>query len=183
MRKLAKLGPILMLLVSSAVLRAQPTPTPAAPAKAAAAPAELALAPAKARTTALEKQIVADSRTVLYLKEQARKAKDVIKLTCVNDRLVLVKAELNLADTDRDSLQDALEQDAPSRHVLLSSYEQRAHAIARLKEEAVACVGEPELYKQETGNTMDHPPVPDDPANDNPFDPAIEPPGYASPYR
>lgn len=186
MRKLAKLGPILTLLVSTAVLRAETAPPAAAPPAAAppaaAGPAQLAIAPARARAAALEKQISADTRTVMYLRETARKAKDVIKLNCVNDRLVQVNAELNLADTNRDELQDALAQDHDTRHSLLSSYEGHAQAITRLKEESVACIGEPELYKQESGNSVEHPEIPDDPGKDVMFPDEIEPPGYASPY-
>ena len=45
----------------------------------------------------LEEQIKGDQSHVLRLKDLARKQKDVIKLNCVNDRLVQLKAQMNLA--------------------------------------------------------------------------------------
>ncbi len=144
---------------------------------------KLALADAQKKAGAADKQIHEDMRFVLYLKEQAKKQSDVIKLSCVNDRIVQLKAQMNLADGTKEQLDESFTRNTDDRHSLLVTYEGQANGIRRLREEAVGCIGEPELYKQESGNnTSDHPPIVDDPTQDQPFEPELEPPGYASPY-
>ena len=51
-----------------------------------------------------------------------------------------------------------------------------------LREQANSCIGEPELFKQESGVEVTHPEIVDDPTNGINVEPGIEPPGYASPY-
>lgn len=160
--------------------RAAPAPdvVPAKPAE----PPRLSVGDMRTRSLTLAKQITDDHRSVLHLRELAKKQKDVIKLTCVNDRLVQVKAQQNLADNQNDQLQDALGRETDERYSLFLQFSTTAEAIKRLREEATACVGEPELYKQESGGTaVDHPVLPDDPTV-NPFVPELEPPAYATPY-
>ena len=164
--------------ISSAVIFGSVTALVAAPAPVTSG--KLSAGDLRARASALIQQITADSRRVTYLKEQARKANDVIKLSCVNDKLVQLKAEENIADTTNDGLEAALASgsDAQGQFDQLSS---TGEAIRRLREEAGVCVGEPELFKQESGNQVLHPDFPDDPTV-NVFGQFFEPPAYASPY-
>lgn len=135
----------------------------------------------------IAKQLQEDTRTVIHLRDAARKLKDVIKLNCVNDRLVQINAQRNIADGQARDLQAALGNQSNAQGI----YEQlqsTAHNVQELRDEAKACVGEPELYKQESGVEVNNPDIPDDPTTDNPFDPTtggtdeVEPPGFASPF-
>lgn len=134
------------------------------------------------RATKLRTKIVEDSRRVLHLRELAKKQKDVIKLSCVNDKIVQIKAEMNIAQTTGVQLDVAISSENESRKMLFIELTTSSEAISRLREEASACIGEPELYKQESGVEVTEPVIVDDP-NDDPFDGEVEPPGYASPYR
>ena len=46
-------------------------------------------------------------RYVKHLQEQARKDRDVIKLNCVNDKLVQMKPQMNMNDTARNALEQS----------------------------------------------------------------------------
>ncbi len=139
-------------------------------------PAEMATRTAKIRTGILD-----DSRRVLYLRAQAKKQKDVIKLSCVNDKIVQLKAQMNISQLTGDQLDLAIENEHETRKMLFIEFRTTAEAISRLREEASTCIGEPELYKQESGIVVTEPDIIDDP-NHDPFDLDVEPPAYASPY-
>jgi hypothetical protein len=173
MKKPAKLLSVLAFLGGAAILHAQTPPVK---------PVTLSLSDMTLKAAGLQSQIQDDNRHVLYLKEQARKAKDVIKLSCVNDKIVQLKAQMNIADTTNDQLQVALSKNSDDRVSLFTQLQGSADAVKRLREEAAACLGAPELYKQEAGTTYTHPPIVDDPTQTI-LGTAIEPPGYASPYR
>jgi hypothetical protein len=55
-------------------------------------------------------------------------------------------------------------------------------ALRKLRGDAEACVGVPDLYKQESDVMVTHPDFPDDPTVDDPFQPEVEAPAYASPF-
>jgi hypothetical protein len=175
MRNASKLLSVLAFLGGAAVLHADTAPTPAKSAQ--LSDSEMTL-----RAAGFESQIQDDNRHVLFLKEQAKKAQDVIKLSCVNDKIVQIKAEMNIADATNDQLQAALTKSAGDKNALFTQLSTSADAIKRLREGAAVCVGEPELYKQEAGRTYTHPDIPDDPTQTLPGG-ELEPPAYASPYR
>jgi len=161
------------------VLHADTTPPPAPKA------APLSVAEITQRAAAVSSAIQADYKHVLYIREQAKKQKDVIKLSCVNDKLVQLKAQMNIADGQNDQLQASLASGSDDRQTLFAQLSGTGEAVKRLREDAAACIGEPELYKQEAGLSFTHPDLPDDPTNppeanggDMP-----EPPGYASPFN
>ena len=175
MKTLARTMSALAFFGGMAVLHAD---TPAQPAQT-LSPTEMATKAANIRT-----QIALDNQKVLSLKEQAKKLKDVIKLNCVNDKQVQVKAEMNIADSASDALQGALAKggggDSQAAFQQLSS---AANSVHGLSETAAACIGTPELFKQESGGTVDAPTIVDDPTvpPDDPFAGAeIEPPASAS---
>ena len=130
------------------------------------------------RVSAMETQVEQDVRHVKHLQEIARKQRDIIKLTCVNDRMVEMKAQANIFDNSRHEVELSAGNGAGT---VFEDMMNAAHAVHRVRSEADACVGEPELYG-ESINGFSEPGFPDDPTLGNPFSPIIEPPGYASPF-
>jgi hypothetical protein len=154
--------------------------------------AEDGAAPSKgelaARSEKLAKSVDDGYRQLLALKEKAKKQNDVIRLNCVNDKLVQFKAKMNLADTAKSSLDSAIESESPDSLKLMTEYEGVVQETRVLLEEGRSCIGEPELYKQEAGADVQVPDRPDDPGVIDPYDPGgggppVEPPGYASPFN
>lgn len=130
----------------------------------------------------LQAQMTQDMVHVGRLQARARKEKDVIKLNCVNDKMVQMKAMLNLADDKRSQITDALTLGngrAPER---FADYQSSASDIKKLREEADVCVGVGPDYVGDSKLNISNPGIPDDPTAGNPFDDGVEPPGYASPY-
>jgi hypothetical protein len=141
-----------------------------------------ALSPAdlQARVHLLREQTRADARHVQYLQQIARKEKDVIKLNCVNDKLVQIKPEMNLADSAESQLGAA--NDA-ARIAAFDAVAQSADSVRRLREEADQCIGEPITQGgSESSNSFTGPTAPDDPTKGLGGG-QIEPPGYASPFN
>jgi hypothetical protein len=187
MRVFTKYVPILAILGTVTVLSAAPDPSPTTPpAAASTAPTPvLSVADMVARSAAIQAQLEDDTQHVEHLKDVARKQKDVIKLNCVNDRLVQIKAQRNIADETNTQLQVALGKSSDDRQQLFVSLNGVGENVKHLREQAAACIGEPELFKQESGVEVHHPEIPDDPTGtvDPPFSaPDVEPPGYASPF-
>lgn len=134
------------------------------------------------RSDELSAQMSQDLVHVGRLQQKARKDKDVIKLNCVNDKLVQMKAMMNLADDKRTQITDALTLGngrAPER---FASYQASALDIHKLREEADVCVGVGLDSSGDAKLNISNPAIPDDPTAGNPFDDGIEAPGYASPY-
>lgn len=160
-------------------------PAKTKPAKPAAA--NLTVPEMKERATAFDAQILDDSRHVSHLRDVARNQKDVIKLTCVNDKLVVVKAQMNMFDGSRQRF-TALVDGGATADAARPSYVELADLADKVKSlrgEADTCIGAPDLYKQEAGVEVTHPDFPDDPTTTDPFVPpegALEPPAYASPF-
>jgi hypothetical protein len=174
MKTLARSLSLVVALGGGAMLHADTATTPA--------PAHvLSSADMATKAATLRAQIGEDNQKVMALKEQARKLKDVIKLNCVNDKQIQVKAEMNIADLANDQLQGALQKNSDDRQPAFTQLVGAGDAIRRLREEAAACIGEPELFKQEQGGTVDSPDIVDDPTGQNPFlGGEIEPPDSAS---
>jgi len=136
------------------------------------------------RVGELKAQIEKDSKSMRHLQAVARKEKDVIKLSCVNDTIVQLKAEQNLFEDAERIFTVEVGQDPASARDDFDAMSTSASNIANLRAAAEACVGVPELYKQESATTVDHPDL-DDPImpDEPPFDPSLEPPAHPSPYR
>jgi len=178
MRSLTKYAPILAIFCTVTALAA---PDATAPAPAPAAPA-MSIADMQTRAAAIQTQLEEDSQHVLHLKEVAKKQKDVIKLNCVNDRIVQIKAQRNIADDANTQLQAALSKGSDDRQQLFGQLSGIGENVKHLREQANTCIGETELFKQESGVEVYHPPIIDDPTSGAPFAPEVETPGYASPY-
>jgi hypothetical protein len=134
------------------------------------------------RVEVLDRQIDDDAKLMTHLQAVARKEKDVVKLTCVNDVLVEAKAQRNLYDTNREQFTGAIEGDADTARPHYDALSDAAAAVKELRGHAEACIGVPELYKQESDVQVTHPDFPDDPTVDDPFIPETEAVAYASPY-
>ena len=132
-----------------------------------------------ARVHLLHEQIRADARHIQHLQQVARQEKDVIKLNCVNDKLVQAKPEMNIADGKEQELESAGDSD---RMMVFDAIGQVADNLRRLREEADQCIGEPITFSGgESSNSFTGPTAPDDPTKGNSGN-TIEPPAYASPY-
>lgn len=186
MSRFAKFVPVIAIFGTVTAISAAPdTATTPTPAPAPAPAATMSVGEMKVKSEGIRVKVDEDVRYVLHLKELAKKKKDVIKLNCVNDRLVELKAQQNLGDTAHAQLDAALDRGSEDRFGFYGDLERIGQQISSLREQANACIGEPELFKQESGVLVERPEIPDDPTI-NPFQPEgyveVEPPGYASPF-
>jgi len=139
----------------------------------------LSLADLQTRVRQLHDQTRADARHMQHLQQIARKEKDIIKLNCVNDKLVQVKPQMNIADAAGSELEGAKDTD---RMGIFDTVSQATENVRRLREEADQCIGEPIQTGGESSNSFTGPQAPDDPTKGF-GDDGLEPPGYASPYN
>ncbi len=145
-------------------------------------PRPIAAADMVTNVQSFQTQIDADAKRMQHLQNIARKAKDVVKLTCVNDKIVELKAEQNVFDVNKKTFDAAIQSNPDSARASYSDLATSAETISTVRGAAEACIGVPELYKQESDVEVSHPDFPDDPTVDDPFGPGVEPPAYASPY-
>lgn len=196
MKAFKQLVPALILLGTvTAIAQPDPAPAPGTDPAPAAAPAAtpppaapaLSVSEMRLRSETIQTQIQEDYKYVLGLRERVRKQKDVIKLDCVNDRLIQLKAQMNIADKANQSLQSSFEREPATSPDLFSQLERSGNGVKELRESATQCVGEPELYKQDSGLDVTKPDdLVDDPGILDPYNPEgaqVEPPGYASAFR
>jgi hypothetical protein len=122
------------------------------------------------------------SRQVSSMLDEARQERDIIRVTCLNDKLTQINANLRTATTRAEALDDAVEaQDAPRRNHEFTVLTVIAQKLQTLEREAQQCIGE-DIF--ETGATtveteidddtpVDPDELPDEPA---PVVPLIPPP-------
>jgi len=132
------------------------------------------------RVHLLHEQTRADSRHIQHLQQLARKQKDILKLNCVNDKLVQVKPQMNIADAGESELESA--NDA-SRMAVFEGIAAAAEGVHRLREEADQCIGEPVQTGGDSSNSFTGPQMPDDPYKGFGGGHSIEAPSYASPFN
>jgi hypothetical protein len=185
----------LLLLMASAVV-AQPSPTPDQPPPgdgsgttgtdadavlSGSITVKLTVQEMTDQIATLDKQTEDDAQYVLRLQIKARKEKDVIKLNCINDKLLQIKALRNIIEGAKTDFEIAVsgsnndEQQYQFTRITMS-----AENVHQLREEANACAGE---IPDHIGETIVDWEGPDIPEEDDPFGPIIEPPGYASPFN
>lgn len=171
--------------VGTAILHADPDPNePATHTTTGSTLGKISPADMSVRIGQLEVQVKDDGRHVLHLQAFARKQKDVIKLNCINDKLIQLKAQQNIFDGVHNELSPLLSSgtDTPNRYSLFGEITLGAENIHKLRQEADACVGEPEILG-ETANSFVGPTLPDDPTKGDVWGTGVEPPGYASPFN
>jgi hypothetical protein len=147
---------------------------------------EAQISPAEMERSATEigARAGADEKRVEELKAEARKQKDVIKLNCINDKLLQIKQLLNILEDGLSKLSLAIAgADEGERYHRYTVIKISGEKITTLRDEAEACVGEEISYLGPLSVNVDQPDVPDDPTADIPWDnEPIDPPGYASPF-
>lgn len=175
-------------IIGGGQLLAQPAGGDAAKEPAAAAQPMTEMSPQE--MLAESERRIQEMQTVLTravaVQQVARKQKDVIRLNCVNDKLLQIKQLLNIAEAARNDLVEAVAADngeeGQHQYSQVSiSYEK----VNVLREEAEACVGEELVFLGPTSVEVDAPPVADDPTKGPPFDlpgPPIERPDPATPF-
>jgi hypothetical protein len=138
-----------------------------------------------AASAALSEMEAAMSR-LTSLQQAARQSKDIIKLNCVNDKLLQVKQLLNIADSARVSLAQAIsarnEGDRYHQYTVITVSADKTRA---LRDEAEACIGEELVFQGRASIDVDGPDIPDDPTRTDPFQLApfeLERPTYATPF-
>jgi hypothetical protein len=104
---------------------------------------------------------------VLELQTAARKAKDVIKLNCVNDKLLAVKQLLNIAESASTDLTEAVAGGDRAQQVHDYGQVKLAHerSVAE-RDEAEGCIGEEIIFVGPTEVNVEGPDIPDDPTDD-----------------
>lgn len=125
-------------------------------------------------------------KRVVDLQQVARKEKDVIKLNCVNDKLLQVKQLLNIADEAENELVEAIaQQDEADRYHQYGQVTISHEKVSVLRDEAEACIGEELIFLGPTEVETDAPDIQDDPTDDDTFedDLLLEDPAYASPFN
>jgi hypothetical protein len=185
LRKSLAASALIGLLVGGGYLYAQPTP-PDDDADDVTVPMEKKAELSPIEMTTATKEIQGKMETmlqrVLTLRESARKQKDVLKLNCVNEKLLQVKQLLNIADEAETELATAIAaSDNDERYHQFGRINISYEKVASLRDEAEGCIGEDLIYFGETQVDVVGPHMPDDPYED-PFGPGIEYPGYRSPF-
>jgi hypothetical protein len=122
-------------------------------------------------------------RHVMQLREKASKEKDIIKLNCVNDKLVPMKAQVNLADASRRVLDQVIgANDDKGRYATYGDLVVSNDKVKELRDEADACVGDSLTYVGKTDVQVTGPDHPLLPGEDTGFGNGIEPPVYKTPF-
>ncbi len=104
---------------------------------------------------------------VLELQGAARKAKDVIKLNCVNEKLLAVKQLLNIADDAKLELTESISGGDKAGQVHQYGQVKLAHERTTAERDgAQGCIGEEIIFIGPTNVEVDGPPMPDDPTDD-----------------
>lgn len=176
MKRLAKIAAVLVVAtVVASQPHAQPTtPTPARPAQ-----TQLSAEDMIKQANELRAKVRTHIQRVQHLQARARNEKDVIKLTCVNDKFIKLKAQANIFDAAHQEFAALV--DTQRRVVLFTNVTKAADEVRKIREEADVCVGEADLGMASESD-FTSPDLLDDPTLGLPFDIEVEPPAYASPY-
>ena len=97
-------------------------------------------------------------KRIVRLQDVARSQKDVIKLNCVNDKLLQVKQLLNIADTASNNLQEAIARnDDDTRGAEYERLSISDEQVTSLGGEAENCIGGDLIFLGPTQVTVDVP--------------------------
>ena len=124
-------------------------------------------------------------RHMVQLQDIARREKDVIKLNCVNDKLLQLKQLRNIADQANLNMQEAITHgDDEARYHEFGRITISAQQAQALTSEAENCIGEDLTFLGPTQVDVVEPEGPDDPTVViGPDFPVVEPLPVASPQR
>ena len=190
MRSLRNILIVVAMFVGASYLHAQPADEPAAPDEEVSVPMEKEAQLSPKEMTKKSSELIEEMKTmlkrVLTLQQTARKQKDIIKLNCVNDKLLQLKQLLNIAEAAVNNLTEAITlKNEPDRYHQYGQITISHEKAGVARDEAEACIGEELIFIGPTAVEVDGPDVVDDPTADDPFDfdPGdLEPPAYASPF-
>lgn len=120
-----------------------------------------------ANAEVLIKEMEGYHRGVLSDQAQAKTAKDVIKLNCVNENLLAVKQLLNLADTAENELDEAIAGGNRDEQIHQYGKITIAHDKASTaRTESQNCIGEELHFVGKNDVTVDGPVIKNDPTDD-----------------
>jgi hypothetical protein len=123
-------------------------------------------------------------KRVVQLQGIARKQKDVIKLNCVNDKLLQVKQLVNIGESNKTNLEEAVARDDESgRYDFYSNITIANDQVQTLGAEAEQCIGQDLSFLGPTETTVEGGNEPDDPTQlGEPEFPSVEPVPVSSPF-
>ena len=123
-------------------------------------------------------------KRVVQLQGIARKQKDVIKLNCVNDKLLQVKQLVNIGESNKTNLDEAIALDDESgRYDFYSNITIANDQVQTLGAEAEQCIGQDLSFLGPTETTVEGGNEPDDPTQlGEPEFPSVEPVPVSSPF-
>jgi hypothetical protein len=123
-------------------------------------------------------------RRVVQLQGIARKQKDVIKLNCVNDKLLQIKQLVNIGEANKTNLDEAIARgDESGRYDYYSNLTIANDQVMTLGAEAEQCIGEDLSFLGPTETTVEGGNEPDDPTlGEEPDFPEVELPPVSSPF-
>jgi hypothetical protein len=133
-----------------------------------------------AKATAIREQVVSDLDHVQGLQRVARKEKDVIKLNCVNERLLEIKPLANLVEQRQGELPSA---HADDQAAVFTEIQQSGDASRKAREAADQCIGQPVISASDSANSFTHPDGLNTTSDDPSSETILEAPAYASPYN
>lgn len=133
-----------------------------------------------ARASELRSEMLDAVTEVLHMQQKARREKDVIKLNCLNDKLVEMKPEVNIGEHAQAQL--TASQSPSDQQTAFATLSQASDAVRALRESAEQCIGKP-LLATESSNDYTHPEIVDQPPVPGSLENEIEPPAYASPVN
>lgn len=113
--------------------------------------AQLSSAEQLAEASATEERGTNISRRVLAMLDEARRERDIIRVTCLNDKLTQINAHLRTLQSRRENLQDAVNTgDESRRNHEFTVITVLGQHFRTLEQEANACIGQ-DIF--ETGTT------------------------------
>ena len=133
------------------------------------------------RGVVIETRMKGDLSAIEKLHDRAKHDQDVIKLNCVNDKLVVAKPLMNISEHLVTELEGS--RDHSNSETILGGLASNGSQMQELREGAGQCIDAKRLA-HESSNSYNHPDVPGIsgtfPGDENG---GIEPPVYASPDR
>jgi len=122
-------------------------------------------------------------KRMVQLQDIARRQKDVIRLNCVNDKLLQLKQLMNIADQANNNMQEAIARgDEHARYHEFGRITVTYQQAQVLSAEAENCIGEDLTFLGPTTVTVEEPNIPEDPTlQQGPDFPVVQPLPVASP--
>lgn len=106
---------------------------------------------------------------VVRLQQVARRQNDVIKLNCVNNKLLQVKQLLNIAESARNDMIVAITAGGNEAHDKFVQVTISKEKVSGLRAESEGCIGEEVVFLGPTKVDVTKPLIIDDPTKKSPF--------------